>query len=97
MSQKKGLNFQGSEEDGGGGTRRPRFPIHESNISWPVRLVNGVVASWPSGHNAKKREKLLPPPSYVIYRVGLTFLYQQTRGASIKYLVSDGQGFLVVM
>jgi len=62
MSQ-KGLNFQGSEEDGGGGgAGRPRFPTHESNISWPARLVNGVVASWPSGHNAKKREKLLPPP-----------------------------------
>ena len=41
MSQKS-LNFRGSGEDGGGSW----FPIHESNISWLARLVNGVVAGW---------------------------------------------------
>lgn len=45
MSQKS-LNFQGSVEDGGVGAERPCFPIHESNISWLARLVNGVVAGW---------------------------------------------------
>ena len=43
----------------------------------------------------KKREKLLASPSCAIYRVGLTFLHQQTRGAQNGYLsVSDGLGLL---
>jgi hypothetical protein len=45
----------------------------------------------------KKEGEAFASPSHVIYRVGLTFLYQQTRGASIGYQISDGWGFLVVV
>ena len=61
QTQKKGLNFQGSVEDGGVGAERPCFPTHKSNISWLAWLVNGAVAGWWSGYKQKRGRSFCLP------------------------------------